>query len=1120
MNRVQAFEPLTEELSGILSIEASAGTGKTTSIALLWLRLLLERGMRVEQILVTTFTRAATAELEERLLSTLRRALAAVRGEGGSGPEAALMARLLRTHSASSLGAALSSALSSFDLCPVHTMHGFCQSLLGRFSLELGCDPGLELLPDVDQLLKELVFDALMRDAEARTVPVRDALTVARAVAAQPLGVLLSPIAPETLAQKSAALLEPLAARLTGLAMRGDTRAALWRKLAALRESGARLDLSAAQERALGDETVAFQEAEHQVRALFAAARAAELHPLASLVRTELPARRLAARVRSFDDILLVILEALAAGPGRAALTAALAERYRAVIVDECQDSDSVQIEVFERLFSDAEAFVVLGDPKQSIYRFRGADLASYQRLLSRGRRAPEMRTNYRSDAPLVELVNQLYAARPEFSATAGQPPIRYVPVRAEVAESRLFDPRSEGPEPMLLLFSEQSERAAAKGELAEQLAFEFRRLLDAEVMLWDRAEKGKRRLVASDLAVLAGTHEDLGLVRRALERQQIPCEQGGGGHRTVFDSDEAFDVQAYLLALAALEEKSDPLGALLGLAATPLFGMNAQEILALRGAPERQAELTRRMLGDARRLVREGPLGAIQAHARDMERLERRLGCRDGERRLTNLRHIATLLQLEWAKGRTSPRDLLVWLERARATEEPGTEAAFQRLETDAPSVQLLSIHRAKGLEFPIVACPFLWHKKSRERLARSPVAVVREAERIILDVGSEGFFDNLQRELRQHEEEEERLLYVALTRARHRVYLGLAPISGSDSERGEARHDNGAERSALVRLLGLDTLDKSEWKSRCPLPLLVRSGVRQGAPGRSEPAEVAVEKFAEACHEGTLPVPQLRCTSYSSLIRGEQAAARDHDFEETERAPRAPGLLEDFALSGSQLGQRLHGLLEDVLGNRISLDELSAEVEPHEVRALGTILNTPLVLGEQRVTLAEVADRSIAEMHVLLPVEHLEPGLLAAALEQDPLIAGSAGRREWLRELAGFDFAPVTGFFQGYIDLIFSHDGVFTVVDYKTNALQNYEPESLERAMLEHHYLLQARLYTVALHRHLQKNLEEYQPARHLGGCAYLFVRGFPERGVWFERQDIESVLALDALFRRAGA
>ncbi len=1118
MNQVQAFEPLTEELSGILSIEASAGTGKTTSIALLWLRLLLERGMRVEQILVTTFTRAATAELEERLLSTLRRALAAVRGEGGTGPEAALMARLLRSHSASSLGASLSSALSSFDLCPIHTMHGFCQSLLGRFSLELGCDPGLELVPDVDQLLKELVFDALMRDAEARIVPVQDALTVARTVAAQPLGVLLPPIAPETLVQKSAALLDPLAVLLTGLAMRGDTRAALGRKLAALRESGARLDLSAAQERALGDETVAFQEAEHQVRALFAAARAAELHPLASLVRTELPARRLAARVRSFDDILLVILDALAQGPRRAALTTALSERYRAVIVDECQDSDSVQIEVFERLFSNAEAFVVLGDPKQSIYRFRGADLASYQRLLSRGRRAPEMKTNYRSDAPLVELVNQLYAARPEFSASAGQPPIRYVPVRAEVAESRLFDPRSESPEPMLVLFSEQSERAAAKGELAEQLALEFRRLLDAEVALWDRAEKAKRRLVASDLAVLAGTHEDLGLVRRALERQQIPCEQGGGGHRTVFDSDEAFDVQAYLLALAALEDKSDPLGALLGLAATPLVGMTAEEIWSLRGEPERQAELTRRMLSDARRIVREGPLGAIQAHARDAERLERRLGCRDGERRLTNLRHIATLLQLEWAKGRTSPRDLLVWLGRARSTEEQRTEAAFQRLETDAPSVQLLSIHRAKGLEFPIVACPFLWHKKSRERLAKSSVAVVREAERTILDVGSEGFFDNLQRELRQHEEEEERLLYVALTRARHRVYLGLAPISASDSERGEARHDNGAERSALVRLLGLDRLDKSEWKSRCPLPLLVHSGVSHSAPAPLEPA--AVERFAEACHEGTLPVPKLRCTSYSSLIRGEQAAARDHDFEEKERAPRAPGLLEDFALSGSQLGQRIHGLLEDVLGNRISLDELSAEVEPHEVRALGTIMDTPLVLGEQRVTLAEVADRSIAEMHVLLPVEQLEPGLLAAALEQDPLIAGSAGRREWLRELAGFDFAPVTGFFQGYIDLIFSHDGVFTVVDYKTNALRNYEPESLEQAMLEHHYLLQARLYTVALHRHLQKNLEEYDPARHLGGCAYLFVRGFPERGVWFERQDIESVLALDALFRRAGA
>jgi exodeoxyribonuclease V beta subunit len=163
-------------------------------------------------------------------------------------------------------------------------------------------------------------------------------------------------------------------------------------------------------------------------------------------------------------------------------------------------------------------------------------------------------------------------------------------------------------------------------------------------------------------------------------------------------------------------------------------------------------------------------------------------------------------------------------------------------------------------------------------------------------------------------------------------------------------------------------------------------------------------------------------------------------------------------------------------------------------------------------------VRARAIAEMHVMLPLDSISPSSLSRALIDDPRIASDPERLAWAGEIAAWTFGTLAGYFQGYIDLIFEHREKFYVVDYKTNTLASYDQQSLERAMLQHNYLLQARLYTLALHRHLKATLAGYRPETHLGGCAYLFVRGFPERGVWFESFDVGSVRGLDRLFAEA--
>jgi exodeoxyribonuclease V beta subunit len=1118
----RSFDALTQPLDGVHAIEASAGTGKTHSITLLWLRLLVERRLRVEQVLVTTFTRAATAELRERLLASLRRALDAAKGEahGTDDPEAKIVACVQPRIEGRDLVRELATALSSFDLAPIHTIHGFCQSLISRHTLELGCDPGMELVEDAQETLEEIVGDRLMREAEMGFLRPQTAKAIARQLAHE-LGVPDARIhmpsvkgdpSPDAWAKAKTALLRwqpKLTAELKALKL-GNSTQKTERVILALAEARQNEAISATARTKL-QRLPALARAVEQAESSLDAMRAASTVELAQSVRREFPARKSEAGLRTFDDILLTVHRALEDGDD-GPLARTIRDRFKAAIVDECQDSDGIQIAVFKRLFRRAESFLVIGDPKQSIYRFRGADLSSYQSLVADAARAPEMTVNYRSDPALVETLNGLYAPRPELRGGTATRPIRYVDVSADAHEPRITDARVK--EPVLLLWSQESDRSFAKRDLAQQTAEEYRRLLDEHVTLVDRETKLARPLCASDLAVLAKEHDDLALVRYELQKRGIPCEQAAAGLGSVWKCDEAIDVQAWLEAVHALEERADPFAAMLAFAATPLLCLSAAELDALRNDPSTQAKLAEKLISDRDRLRYGGPLPLMQHYWADVERLAERLGSRDGERRVTNWRQLGCLLQAQWATGRPRAGDLALWLGRMRGQEDDAAEGTLMKLETDRPAVQLATIFTAKGLEYPVVCCPFLWHVKSRAYRRRTPVAVVRRPEGTLVDIGSTQFDDHLEKALAQEDDEQQRLLYVGLTRARHRLYVGLAPV-----DEGGKGNENGAERSALTELLGLTNVDKSEWKDRCGIPRLAPVKKQVHASSSAGPADPETELAPlppAYAHRGVL----TRCSSYSALTRSEDLSARDHDPEDRTEMRRDPGLLDGLNLTGNRLGQRVHSLLEEILGNGRPLEEVTTNMEPAWKTALCTILTTPIPLGSERVTLLDVRPRAIAEMHAMLPVRAITAASLSQALLRDPLIAQSSDRRTWADQIARFSFSTLHGFFQGYIDLIFEHRGRFYIVDYKTNALPGYDPASLEEAMLHHHYVLQARLYAVALHRHLRATLRGYDPDEHLGGCAYLFVRGFPRQGIWFERASAAAIDALDELFAEASS
>ncbi len=947
------FDALTQPLEGFHAIEASAGTGKTYSSTLLWLRLLLERRLRVDQILVTTFTRAATGELQERLLASLRRALLSAKNATAhrDEAEARIVSRLRDRLGQHSVVEQIEAALSSFDLAPVQTIHGFCQSLISRHSLELGCDPALELTGDASEMLAELVNDELMLRAEQELIDPEAALQATLAVASNPLARILEPIDISEAKERIRLLVEPFLRRVEQMSLPEKSRVSILGKLRAARDGNPRQPLSGTPRDLLSPILTAVANAKDPAHARNRAMRAATLHPIATKGREQFMQRKLHARIRTFDDVLLTVHRALQAHePHPGGLPQAIQQRLRAAIVDECQDSDSVQISVFKKLFATAESFLVIGDPKQSIYRFRGADLSSYRSLAAEARKAAAMGTNYRSDLPLVEALNRVYRARPAFRGGKPDDPICYLEVTAAIQTGRIDD--AEVTEPLLVLWSDRVDRLSAKRDLAHQTALEFRRLLDQRVTIVDGPNGERRSVRASDLAVLATSHGDLKILRRALQAQGIPCEQAGTSLGSIWKSDEALDGLAWLTAVAAIEHHADPLTALLSVAATPLLGLSATEIAELAASPARQSTLAQRLHAEGVALRFQGPLPLLQRYWTDVENITHQLRYRDGERRVTNWRQVGCLLQQEWSRGRWLASDLALWLSRKRGQPADDGEETLMRLETDMPAVQLVTVFAAKGLEYPIVSCPFLWHVPSRKTRLDASVAIVRQEE-TLLDIGSDRFCEHLDRAIAQEDEEQQRLLYVALTRARHRVYLGLAPVSSYGT------HQNGAESSALVELLGLAGFDKNTWPERIPIPI-VTPLARPARPSQQASLADSTIRLAPMPSTPRLPVPLTRCTSYSALIRSEVDVPKDYDPDETAMRTRDLGLFAHLNLTGNRLGQRMHRLLEDVIGNGRELDAVTEHLSPEWKSALTTVFDTPIALGSEVTTLAQVRSRA----------------------------------------------------------------------------------------------------------------------------------------------------------------
>ncbi|SIS13411.1 DNA helicase/exodeoxyribonuclease V, beta subunit [Aquipseudomonas alcaligenes] len=1161
-------------------IEASAGTGKTWTLTVLYARLLLERELSVGQILVVTYTTAATAELRERIRARLAELLALY--EGGSSTDAFLV-ELHRRHPGEAARRRLLLAVHGFDEAAIFTIHGFCQRALQDSAFEAGGDFDAELTQDDREVL-----DALLGDAWRHVLAGADPAW-ARYLAKQK-------VTPATLRQalrshlgKPYLRVEPRErvgeAELQAASAAWQEAAELWRAegyawVEVLREHGglsqsthkaAKLPLWSAELDAYFADPAALFEAPDGLAKLGAAALlkatkknfeaprselAEALDILAAALESalpagrqklialqvelldrlnvELPQRKAAQRLLAFDDLLNNLDQALHSDAGED-LAARLREQYPLALIDEFQDTDPIQYAIFDRIYRDGGDLCFVGDPKQAIYAFRGADLATYLQARDAAERQYDLPFNYRSTPALIKALNQLFA-RPQPFAEDG---LSYPPVSAgKKARATLVLPEQDGAAPLgLVWLGDEGLNKARAGELAAlDTARRIASLLAASAQgkAYFEDDGGRKPLKGGDIAVLVSNHREAASVAAELAARGVPSVRRG--RDSVWHSEEAAELAAVLAAYAEPGRE----GVLRYALATRLLGRDAAQIARCQEV-EQEWDRERAAAEQYHQLWQQQGFMRVFRAWLDQERVaERLLAGIDGERRLTNLLHLGELLQAE-SLQRPGLEPLLAWFAAQRGSEGAG-EDALLRLESDAERVQIVTIHTSKGLEYPLVFCPFLWDGRLLGQHTDSARCHDEDGQPL-LDLGSERLDQRLQAARRESFAEKLRLTYVALTRARDRLWLHWGPAALPKPKKDGSLPDEGLHSSALAWLLHGRELPGDDALGELATYLAGQEGPALAAEldHLAAASDGLITRLAlcgveaSAAGAGRAEPPQLqqvfnrslgsawRIGSFSGLAAGLHMEAPDRDALALVDASE-PGAGFFAFPRGARAGTCLHAILEDWMRGKGSLEQLvPLALQEHGIDAelwgaiaiaqLQAVLDTDLDGQGLRLSALQ-ANRRLPELGFTFPVERLDVERLRALLA-DPAF----GLPEPMRQAAErLQFDELKGYLKGFIDLTFEHAGRWYILDYKSNWLgptaAHYGAERLEQAIAAEHYHLQYLIYLVALRRFLRTRLADFSDAQ-LGGAWYLFLRGMPAAGVYFARPSDALLDALDALF-----
>ena len=1000
MNRL--FDLTTTPIEdGTTVVEASAGTGKTYCLTGLVLRLLLERRVsEVSELLVVTFTRAATQELVERLRGALTLTCRLLAGEVDAGSQDPFFRHLAESYRDDGEALAVArEALVRFDDLPVSTIHGFCLRVLGDSAFESGEPFDGELVENATPMLLEAARD-VWRDLLYETPGI--VTTVVAEAGLTPESFLadyeLSQRHPHTDILPPATDLEAATRRLgrahdtlrdgwdpAALRMLLEPRrflrgsyfagalGARLRAAEAFTASGDPAGLKAVLELA-GDrlEDSLFKRDRAGVNrhpqivacTAFAAATSEFRHALRCRFVADV-ARRFEADKRSeliwtYDDLLRRLRRVLDDPRRGRALIRAVRRRYRAALIDEFQDTDLIQYQIFRRLFRRGP-LVLIGDPKQAIYRFRGADVFAYLEARDDADRVYTLAHNWRAERPLVEAVNAVFSR-----SAAGRPFVfEQIAFEPAVAARRSASAAGDRPPLQWIWVPRLRNRELTRTAIEDAVAGEIARLLAAASP--QRGADGTY-LAPDDVAVLVRTNEQAASLQSALRAAGIPSVIGRSGN--IFHSEEMADLETLLRAIADPADGSR----LRAACATRVWGADAREVrgLGTEEQTERQTRRLERFAAFRRDWRRRGFMPMIQQLLAERGVRRRLRTALAGERRLTNLSHATEVLHRAERKRHLSPAALLDWLaaERSRETDAAASASLRDdlelRLETDAAAVQIVTVHRSKGLEYEIVFCPYLWQARAAAEPVEAHIASDRGESRLVLDYGSEALEHHRSQAEAERLSEEARLTYVALTRARRRCYVVWGDVPGA----------HGPADSGLGYLLH---------RGAGPIPgHLAAFGAPADAGKLAEQAMAAVKAGRDrwyrelgrliAAHAGVM---ELRSTEDLSAPAGGPRSGREHHGELRPRPFRGSSIPRSWSLESFSSLSRA-GQTED------AGDRLPTAREAHDVHdpAMPEALRPPLPPGR------------IEEIPPGPPLPEAETGEISPPAGDWPMLAFARGR------------------------------------------------------------------------------------------------------------------------------
>ncbi len=1236
-SRPNTFDLVRSPLEGFNLIDASAGTGKTYTICGLVLRLILEKELTIEQILVVTYTEAATEDLRDRVRQKLRQALDGVGGNPGNDPF--LQEYLAGIKDEKKAASLLSEALRAFDEAAIYTIHGFCQRMLLEHSFESNTLFDTELIADDSYLFKEIIEDFWRRnffqnsslfsryaidrlspdglhdflrpliphpflqfipdidfktgcshlsDTEAEfTAAYLDVCRewpAARDAVSRDL--LYSPAFNRNIYRK--AFMPVLISRMDDMAARCIPEPHLFDRFHLI--TGSRISSGTKTKETanvlpfheLCDNLVRIRDT---LQVQYDRCLLALKKRLLDSFRHELSRRKARDNVFSFDDLLQKLHGALS-GPGGSSLARAIAKKYPAALIDEFQDTDPLQFEIFKAIYHERSLLFLIGDPKQAIYSFRGADIFTYMDAAAASPFAHHtLGVNHRSTPELVKAINTVFCrAEKSFIFDA----ISFHPVAAAQKREREYltiDDRRE--EPFILWYLNRTmaasddasssrsadpkiTKSAARSRIISMVTAEICRLL--RLAAENRVRINGRKLLPGDMAILVRTNDEAGKMQQALTAMHVTSVLHSGDD--LFAAGEAEEMSLLLGAIAM----PNRLPAVKTGLTTRFIGLPAADINLLQANSPENETIIEYWLTKFRTYhalwKRYGFIRMFWTVMRENLVRQRLLAAENGERSLTNILHLAEILHQEAENRGLNMTALLEYLQDRRAADRDKNIEHQLRLESDEGRVKIVTIHKAKGLEYPVVFCPFAWNGLRTDAVNGCLFHRQQAGQKteLLFDAGSPRLETHLQEALQEEMAENLRILYVALTRAVHRCYLAWGPINGAETSAPAYLLHQGSggqagSTPATESILSLMQRTAARFSGLSDQEILVDlqelSAAAQGSVRISATPETPPPCLPESKEKSIALRPlkfngdiarDWKISSFSSLITGSSTLTDASQvlrklLPDRDEFPAEPAvsvtpaeqknvIRDIFSFPhGSGPGTFLHELLEQADFSRQA--PVAPELIDEKLQHFGFETEWNIVVAEMLANLGCVRlhnhipelkfsnisrTNCLHELEFYFPLSRVTPDVVKLLFNPISLPGSADATAPMLeQQLDSLTFAPSRGFMRGFIDLVFEFDGRYYLVDWKSNYLgsdiENYRRDKLIDSILSGFYFLQYHIYCLALHLYLERRLPGYQYENHFGGAFYVFLRGVRENlgpgyGIYHDLPDLPTIERLRTL------